>query len=452
MSILIIFGGESNSGGYVDNAQCTTADFQPKSQVQILNNNSLVFENLQIGVNNLIGHTGLNANTSHGWELGLADNANILSPPIYLCKTGQGSSKISDWNSGGTYYNTFLSRINKVKELGVASNLTYRPILWYTQGINDAISGNNAADWKAATIAHFQKIRVEFPDIPILFSDVTPQYPTYSAAIVAVTNEVSNCHFIPTSNATLRDSNHWDYTGMKIIAGRMIRKTLLIYPTIGGLYKSELLPVIKPNLFSFSRQNKTSKAKTLNLILDGNSLTAFDIYPPMLPSRIKSGYAMVLQNYAVSGQTTAQMIVDATTQIDIPTNKNEGYNIVFCWEGINDLYHRATAQQCFDNIKNYCLARKAYGFKVIVGTLTPRTNSGTPLDYESKRLIVNDLLRANYNVFADRLVDIGGDPIMGATGASKNATYYVDLVHFTTAGYQIMANLLATAVNNLLIP
>lgn len=170
----------------------------------------------------------------------------------------------------------------------------------------------------------------------------------------------------------------------------------------------------------------------------------------MLPSLLKPVYTVRIVNYGVGGQTTAQMLADAASQVDIPLNKDKSYNIVFCWEGINDLYYNATIQQCFDNIKNYCLARRAYGFKVVVGSLTPRTNIGTPADYEQKRLAVNDLIRANYTTFADALVDIGGDANMGVTGASANTTYYEDLVHFTTTGYTIVANLLATAVNGLL--
>src|SRR5690349_13057948 len=56
--IAFIFEGESNAGGYGNNADATTGELSSQSQVQILHNYSLAFESLHIGVNNRIGHIG----------------------------------------------------------------------------------------------------------------------------------------------------------------------------------------------------------------------------------------------------------------------------------------------------------------------------------------------------------------------------------------------------------
>lgn len=208
-------------------------------------------------------------------------------------------------------------------------------------------------------------------------------------------------------------------------------------------------PSLRPVYLDSSLWRK--KPKTLSLVLDGNSLTAFVGYPGMLPALLRPGFTTTIINYAVSGQTTINMLSDAVTQIDTTANKAKSYNILFMWEGINDLFFGATANAAYNRIVEYCNGRRAYGFKVLVGTLTPRTNAGTPSDYEAKRLEVNTLIRANYTTFSDGMVDIGGDANLGATGASNNTTYYYDLVHMTTAGNQIVAGLVASTVNSILI-
>lgn len=242
MAILVIISGESNSGGLGDNSRLTNAEKGQRQSVQILNNNSLTFEPLEIGVNNLIGHGGLNDNATHGWELGLANNVNKLSPPVYLCKTGQGGSIIGQWLKGSPNYNAFLTRINAVKQIGINSGITYKPILWYTQGINDAIANNNVYIWKSDTIEHFDKIRLEFPNIPILFCDVTPQYPAYTAAIKEIANIYPNCYFIPVNGAAFADPNHWNYDGLKLISGRMVDKTASIFFNTSSKTRSKFLP------------------------------------------------------------------------------------------------------------------------------------------------------------------------------------------------------------------
>lgn len=251
-SLLVIFTGESNSGGYAYNAELSGGDLQPFPKTQILNNTSLVFEPLQIGVNNLIGHTGLTANASHGWEVGLAKRCiqGKLGPtPVYLLKTGQGGSIISQWNSGGAFYTTFLSRLNTAKSILAAANITYKPVVWYTQSINDAIAGTDIPTWKAATLAHFTKIRLEVPTAPILFGCNTidsTNFPLWHAAMREVIANTSNCYYINTvlDNNNYRDANHWNAAGMLISGYRLADKTAEI---LSLRSKSKTLPdLFKP--------------------------------------------------------------------------------------------------------------------------------------------------------------------------------------------------------------
>jgi hypothetical protein len=252
MAILIVFTGESNSGGQALNSELSGADLLAFPSTQILNNTSLMFENLQIGVNNLIGHDGIPANLTHGWERGLArrvKQGSFKSAPVYLVKTGQGGSIISQWVSGEAYYNTFLSRLNAAKSFFQNGGIPYRPVLWYTQSINDAGSQTDVETWKTATIAHFAKIRLELPNVPIFFGDDaigTVNYSTWTAAIKAVVAVTSNCYFIDTTtnNNNYRDVYHWNAAGMLTSANRLVDRTIQV---LGLEARNKFLPQLRPS-------------------------------------------------------------------------------------------------------------------------------------------------------------------------------------------------------------
>lgn len=124
----------------------------------------MLFEDLHIGVNNLIGHSGLEsyATTCHGWEAELADSVegrNWDFSQIYLVKTGQGGSTISQWNTTGSYFTTFVTRINAAIALIKATGKTPVPFIWYTQGIIDSIASTPILAWQNATLAHWRNLR-----------------------------------------------------------------------------------------------------------------------------------------------------------------------------------------------------------------------------------------------------------------------------------------------------
>jgi lysophospholipase L1-like esterase len=192
---------------------------------------------------------------------------------------------------------------------------------------------------------------------------------------------------------------------------------------------------------------------TLNIVFDGNSLTAgvggsqpYSIN--CVQSLINSQYSVISSNFGVSGQTTVQMISDANSQIDGAYDPSKNYNIVVCWEGINDLYFGATITQAYNNLVTYCLGRKAKGYKVVICTLTPRQNTGTPANQETNRLAVNQLILTNWKTFADAVANIGDNIPMGLYASCTNSIYYSssDLVHFTDVGYNIMAGIASTAI------
>jgi lysophospholipase L1-like esterase len=121
--------------------------------------------------------------------------------------------------------------------------------------------------------------------------------------------------------------------------------------------------------------------------------------------------------------------------------------ILCAWEITNDLQAGSTQQQCYDNMKNYCILRRAAGFKVVVFTCLPR---GAAAQFETDRTAINANIVANWATFADALCDVGADATIGVAGSQNNLTYYnADKIHLTDAGYSIVAGLAVAKINSL---
>jgi lysophospholipase L1-like esterase len=192
----------------------------------------------------------------------------------------------------------------------------------------------------------------------------------------------------------------------------------------------------------------------LNLVFDGNSLTSGTQstegrnYPAQTAGLLSNaGRNVRVRNLGVAGQTTQQMSADAATDVDTLLSR-DGLNICVAWELTNDLVvNEPTAQAAYDNFVTYCQGRRAAGFKVVAVTGSPRSASGTPSDFETKRLAANALIRANWATFADALADAGADSRIGDTGDELDTTYYnADKVHMNNAGYGVVAGIVKDAI------
>lgn len=198
---------------------------------------------------------------------------------------------------------------------------------------------------------------------------------------------------------------------------------------------------------------------TVKIVFDGNSLTVgvggSQSYAVNTVSALaNAGFSVTSTNTAVSGQTTAQMLTRAPVHVDPAHDATRDFNVYVAWEGINDLYFGASVSQAYSHLVTVCQGRRAAGFKVVVGTLTPRQNTGTPAGQEASRLAVNALLRASWTTFADALADIGASSPLGVLATCTNPVYYdaSDLVHFTDVGYDIVAGIVAAAIQTIVSP
>jgi len=235
-NLSFVITGESNSGGIGSNASATAGELASRSAVQIMNltSGNFLFENLDIGTNNLRDHAGLEGyyNTSHGLELQLANSteANDFpdNPQVYLVKTGQGGSQVSQWNYAGTNFTKFLQRTTAAKTQ-IPSNRKW--VVWMSIGINDGIAGTNINTFKTNLTTYINNIKADLPGAIIVMTQFQSMpaslgYPTINTALADVAAAEPNVYVVDTTAATGTDgANHWLYSGLKTVASSMVTTT-----------------------------------------------------------------------------------------------------------------------------------------------------------------------------------------------------------------------------------
>lgn len=202
--------------------------------------------------------------------------------------------------------------------------------------------------------------------------------------------------------------------------------------------------------------NRNGNAYTHNIVADGNSLVVGDYGGPV--RTVHNGIldaGLTQYDYIImarNGWATPDLTSKAANDIDLLYEASLGSkNILVFWEGTNDLNNGKTAAQAYANIKAYCQARKAAGWVVIVCTILPRTNS-LNANHEASRLEVNESIRTNAvsEGWADQVVDIGADPLIGLTGSASNIFYYSDGLHLTSEGHSVSKTYLSSALMELI--
>lgn len=126
--------------------------------------------------------------------------------------------------------------------------------------------------------------------------------------------------------------------------------------------------------------------------------------------------------------------------------------------GANDLWPAAAGGDVYGenmalyyaDIQRWCVRMRQAGMHgVAVSTVLPNNRFGTTGAGPARRAAINALIRAGVGRDFDVLIDYD-TTVMGATDAAyANATYYVDSLHPTAAGYAAMAPVYAAAVEKL---
>lgn len=155
------------------------------------------------------------------------------------------------------------------------------------------------------------------------------------------------------------------------------------------------------------------------------------------------------QNFALSGSsmhTTSPIgtsVQARAGQVDATYNVGRSKNIFVIFIGANDLNSGITAAAFVNDLKTYCLARKATGWKVVVCTLLPQ-NLGNPA-VNPLRNAINALIAGDPS-FYDVLADTGAESHIGPDAAASNTALYYDGEHMTSTAQAYFEAVVETAV------
>ncbi len=348
-SLAFVITGESNSGGIGLNSDATVGELASRSAVQIMNLTSgqFLFENLDIGTNNLRDHAGLEGyyDCCHGFELQLANsteaNAFPDNPQVYLVKTGHGGSQVTQWGVGQTYWTKFLQRTAAAKTQLPAGR---KWVVFLSLGINDAIAGNNVNTWKTNMAEWMDRIKADLPGAIIIMTGFQSMgYGTYNTAITELAASEPNVYAIDSTGAGLRDANHWSYSGLKTVTSSMVTTaksvlglnfpglptSLSATPSSSSVALTWTAPAANGGaaISDYVIQYKTNAASTWSTFSDGTStatsttvtgLTGGTVYN----FRVKAINANGGGNYTAVNSTTTDDSPPTIT--DISSNKSSG--------------------------------------------------------------------------------------------------------------------------------
>lgn len=222
-------------------------------------------------------------------------------------------------------------------------------------------------------------------------------------------------------------------------------RALLLYGTAGTVSQVMALQSYLRSYYGLGAATPADQT----IIVDGDSLilgylgngVARSFYELVLEAQVSPFHAY---NLGVSGQTTAQMLADVSTQIIPKINPAHSRNVVFTGGGTNDISQSVPAATIYATIVAYSQAVQAAGAVHVQETVLPR---GTVAAQETARQTLNDLIRNGAATYGYVVSDAGGDPIIGVDGAQNDTTYFQsDKTHTTLAGDQIRASYAVAAL------
>jgi hypothetical protein len=205
-----------------------------------------------------------------------------------------------------------------------------------------------------------------------------------------------------------------------------------------------------------------------SIVADGNSITsgtgaaADSVYTLQMNRKIiTTDRAYRIKNIGVSGQMWADMISDYGTEVD-PLYRPGEYNVLIVSEFTNEAPTKSFGES-FANCTTYCRLAKNTGYNVVLWSMLPNVESGTPPSgtIEVFRDSVNTRLRSDFNVatdsshiflpadgitYADIFCDAAANSTIGDSGANYVREYFFDETHPTGIGYDTLAVELTRAV------
>jgi len=386
---------------------------------------------------------GYNATASSNHPTITSGNTISGIQPITFCAAnGQGSSKLTIPSGLSVSTQSFsvaqayasgggLLNFNSILSIGTQINIWWEKYNGVLQGSSTFTGG----DKKKFTPRHGQT------DSFILSGDASGKYMRLNGQDQSVGAYV---------NATATGAT---------IGGSTLVSTSNIEVFAYVVYDSALSTGDKNSIESaFSTAFKSNIARTSKIIYDGDSITAgyttgsYHYGWPRVVSSVLGQQAHVV-NVAVPGSTSAGCYSNRT-QVTGRYDSGFAKNVSVYFAGTNDLDGRATGTIVGYGTTvwttytlPYVEAMQAAGFtRVLVGTAIARNWGGSAqdkLDKEAERLVYNQLIRDNAVAEGYTVIDFAG---LSEMSDHSNTTYFVDGVHPTRTGYNVMGTYAAPII------
>ena len=152
-----------------------------------------------------------------------------------------------------------------------------------------------------------------------------------------------------------------------------------------------------------------------------------------------------MTNNAVGGQQTSTALGSFTAEVTAAYDSSYDQNIlVYHTFGINDFRLLRTFEDVRDDTISMLATAAGLGYKVHVSTVLPRDTNTAAQNAELNEY--NQWLRDNWEDHADALLDYFTNDNLGIW----SSTYYNDVSHPNTAGYNEMATMLTTSLQALI--
>ncbi|MBC8142940.1 MAG: hypothetical protein H7Y38_16065 [Armatimonadetes bacterium] len=254
-------------------------------------------------------------------------------------------------------------------------------------------------------------------------------------------------HVVPPGNSGYSTSARWRFGGLDNNILHCRGDLALNVAASGFISDDELDELENYAAYTYGSQMKYKSPPpaaplAVNTVWVGNSICTGQAGGGQAASIIyqrNTKYPQNHYNISVGGRQMPTIVANTAInegRLFVPGSLNR----LVVWEIINHLSTIGNNPTTVQNVlRDYCIARRLEGWEVYVVTGTVRylsTNMSQPfVGFNDALIAINAWIRANWQTFADGIVDVGGDPRFAANPADP-LLISSDGVHLFQAGHE----------------
>jgi lysophospholipase L1-like esterase len=264
-----------------------------------------------------------------------------------------------------------------------------------------------------------------------------------------------NAAGLQTSGNLFLGSSNTGIFGTSGLTGTFYRMVTMSTNTLTAAQVLQISNQIKNDVASRGVNTAPAKVKqgvpTLHCI--GDSITAgYGTSTPYCSLLSLSNQpAYTIENWGIVGVRLQAVDAAESNRVGQLCESSGGPSVALVFLGTNDfLSSWQTPTGLIPNLAGEVQTLKVAGCRVFVGTMLSRSGTdGAGGSYDADKDAYDSLILTSAKAFgADGVIDFAANPLLGADGATSNATYFQsDEIHPTEVGQQLLANAASNALN-----